>query len=101
MTISEDKTTLNFVLDKSLKYKLQILADADDKKLGAYVAFLLENHVVEFEKNLLRNYSDSFEEMYHYIFGHEFETYLNNYESHIDEEDEKNKKKIINSLKNL
>lgn len=77
MTISDDKTTLNFVLDKGLKHKLQILADVDKRKLGSYVSKVLEQHISDFENQILETYGfDEFPKMYESIFGQEYPPYI-------------------------
>jgi hypothetical protein len=70
MPIPDDKERFTFVLDKSLKHKLQVLADSENRKLGNYIANILEQHIIEFEKDILEIYGeDNFLENYKTIFG--------------------------------
>ncbi len=39
------KVVLSYQVDESLKADLQKLADADKRKLGPYIAIVLEQHV--------------------------------------------------------
>ena len=77
MAISDDKTSFSFVMDKSLKHKLDILGDADSKKIGPYIAQILEEYVIDFEQNILDTFGiDEFTEMFTRIFGEEYEPHL-------------------------
>lgn len=70
MTIADNNERFTFVLDKDLKAKLQILADADKRKLGNYIAKILERHMVEFEMDILETYGySSFYEAHESIFN--------------------------------
>jgi hypothetical protein len=70
MTISADKERFTFVLEKSLKHKLQVLADSDKRNLGNYISKILEEHVMKFENDILEKYGeDEFAEIYVSIFG--------------------------------
>ncbi|TVY09980.1 hypothetical protein [Paenibacillus cremeus] len=70
MAIADNNERFTFVLDKGLKNKLQILADVDKRKLGNYVAHILEQHVIEYERMLLDKYGfDGYDEAYDAFFG--------------------------------
>src|SRR5690554_6210490 len=72
MAVPDDKTTIHFVTEKSIKHKLQILADKEVRKLSNYVAQIVENHIKEYEKELLQKYgSEKFEYVFEHMFGDE------------------------------
>jgi hypothetical protein len=96
VAIPDDKERFSFILEKSIKHKLQILADAENKPLGNYIATILKDHVIAFENNIAQTYGgDEFEETYISIFGNEYPPASSDIA--FDEED--TKRKIINKLK--
>lgn len=77
MPLPDDKTFMNVVLDKSVKHKLQVLANADNLKLSPYVAKRLQELVEQFEYEILEIYgADGFPQTYFDIFGTEYQPHI-------------------------
>jgi hypothetical protein len=102
MALSDENTTLNFVLSKNIKHKLQVLADADNKKkIGAFVAQKLQEVVEEFEKQILETFgANEFLQTYRLIFGNEHPPLIPyNVEEEYDEEEAR--RLLIQSLNGI
>ncbi|MDF2922751.1 MAG: hypothetical protein K0R57_1665 [Paenibacillaceae bacterium] len=85
MAVSDDKERYMLTIEKSLKHKLQKIADLDNKKLGAYINAILERHVVAFERELYDTYgSDDFLVNYNAIFGLEHVPHLKYNKTELD-----------------